>query len=187
MFLPTRTGKSLVPKSGKPIAFTTNQIEYIGLIMVEYLRGSKSLFVYMFVMMMCGSASATIIPTNRVANWASGVTVGVPGGIPHRTNIFMTLSAGASAATIQSAINSCPSNQVVLLGPGSYNIASTLNFGFGKNGISLRGSGPSTILHNTGGSYIISLGAGANWNTANYPPTWDAGVGITSGNTQGSS
>jgi hypothetical protein len=132
------------------------------------------------------TAWGQIIPSNRTANWSLAY-VGVPGGIPHRTNIYTTLAAGASAATIQTAINNCPSNQVVLLAPGSYNVSSTLNFPFGRNGITLRGSGTNTVLHNTGSSYMISLGGGALWNTANYPPTWDAGVSITSGNTQGSS
>jgi chitodextrinase len=129
--------------------------------------------------------SAVIIPANRTVDWSAS-RVGVPGGIPHRGTVYQTFSAGTAASTIQNAINSCPDNQVIQLGPGTFDLGSGLQFGFGRNNVTLRGSGSGTVLRYTGGT-VLTIGAGALWNTANHPPTWDAGVSISSGNTQGSS
>ena len=54
------------------------------------------------------------------------------------STIYTTLSAGSTAAQINSAIASCPSNQVVKLGPGTFNIGSFIDL---KSGVVLRGSG----------------------------------------------
>ncbi len=115
-------------------------------------------------------SSAQILPANRTpgghGNWNN--IAGVPGGIPAVTNIYTTISAGASESTIQSAINSCPSNQVVLLSPGTYSLSSTLTIG--NNGVVLRG----TIINGTNASILsgsanplIYLG-NQNWYSA-----WD--------------
>jgi hypothetical protein len=93
-------------------------------------------------------------PYSRVADWTH---TGVPGGIPHRTNICTTLSAGASAANINSAINAC-NNGVVLLGAGVYNIGSAIQVY--KSNVTLRGAGADqTILK--GGS-VLFIGSGGN-------------------------
>src|SRR5687767_10984662 len=83
------------------------------------------------------NGAGAIIPANRRIDWIPGVTVGVPGGIPNRTTIFRTLGPTATAADINAAISQCPSGQVVKLNPGTYNISSTIHFGFAK-GVTLR-------------------------------------------------
>jgi hypothetical protein len=76
-------------------------------------------------------------------NWGDS---GVPGGIPYRTNIFTNIPAGSSLSYIQKAINTCPSNQVVQLASGGYNIGGLLIM---QNGVTLRGAGPAaTFLTN---------------------------------------
>src|ERR1044071_7377241 len=84
---------------------------------------------------------AAVVPANLAGRVASpnalpwqGV-VGIPGGVPNRTVIFADASkspynadpTGVLDATsaIQSAINACPSNQVVYLPAGRYKITST--------------------------------------------------------------
>lgn len=111
------------------------------------------------------------------AVWAAA---GVPGGIPARTTIYTTLNAGATASQIQAAINSCPANQVVMLGEGTFNV-SNLTIGY-KDDWVLRGAGMGkTILNVTSGtSSMFSVGGG---------PPWDGGwmntVNITAGGAQG--
>jgi PKD repeat protein len=135
-------------------------------------------------MVQAASSLGQIIPATRTVDWSPS-SVGVPGGIPHRTTIYTTLSSGATEAQIQAAITACPSNQVVFLGPGTYSIAAGLNFAW-KSGVTLRGSGTSTVLASTGGGCVITLGANSLWNNSLYPRQWDAGTTIVSGCTKGS-
>ena len=83
-------------------------------------------------------------PYNTLStNWSDS---GVPGGIPYRTNIYTNIPAGSSLFYIQNALNTCPSNRVVQLASGGYNIGGLLIM---KNGVTLRGAGPeSTFLTN---------------------------------------
>ena len=115
-------------------------------------------------------------PTNV---WAAA---GVPGGIPSRTNIYTTLNPGATASQIVSAVNACPSNQVVYLSAGTYNISP---IGFGDPGptyCTLRGAGMGqTILAISNGTAAVDVGS--------YPPwfgSWGDSQNITAGGTQGS-
>ncbi|HKQ39468.1 MAG TPA: PKD domain-containing protein [Verrucomicrobiae bacterium] len=81
--------------------------------------------------------------------WTSA---GVSGGRPQVTTIYTNLGIGVSLAQVNSAIASCPSNQVVKFAAGTY------NFGGGqinltKNGVVLRGTTnsagqPTTFLVN---------------------------------------
>ncbi len=119
-------------------------------------------------------SSAEIIPASRRIDWVLGQTVGVPGGIPNRTTIFTTLNAGATAAQINNAIANCPSNQVVKLGAGAFNLSSTLSLT--KSGVTLRGSGTNTILNPSHNDTIIDIGSYSDF---------DAGVSITSGYAKG--
>ncbi len=80
-----------------------------------------------------------IIDPERAADWRNA---GVAGGIPNRTAICQTLSPGASAAQINSAIAACPANQVVFLNAGTYNLTAGLIFN-GKSNVTLRGAGPN--------------------------------------------
>ena len=76
-------------------------------------------------------AYAEPIPQARRIDWSSA---GVPGGIPNRTNICSTLSPGASASSINSALDSC-SNGVVKLNPGTYSVTGIQVF---NNNVTLR-------------------------------------------------
>jgi hypothetical protein len=90
-----------------------------------------------------------IIAPSRATDWSKA---GVTGGIPTRTTICATLDSSASAAQINSAIASCPNDQVVQLGAGTFNLSSTINIYRSK--VTLRGQGMATILNFTsaGGS-----------------------------------
>jgi PKD repeat protein len=129
------------------------------------------------------SISATsfsqIIASNRRTIWQGNV--GVPNGIPNRTTIYTTIPAGASLSTIQSAINACPSNQVVLLSAGTYSLSGTLNVS--KSGVTLRGAGTGkTIL--SGGGYVLV--GDMNWYNDYATPNKNRHVNWTSGYAQGS-
>jgi PKD repeat protein len=99
-----------------------------------------------------------IIPAGRTP--PGGVWhAGVPGGIPHRTTIYKTLSPGATAAQIAAACQSCPSNQVVFLSAGTYYLNGAIewynNYGAGGNSMTLRGAGlTNTILVFTNASWV---------------------------------
>jgi hypothetical protein len=94
------------------------------------------------------SAHADIIPPDRRIDWSQP---GVPGGIPHRTTIYKTISAETygngstdAASAIQAALDACPNGQVVFLPAGSYKIMGSLKVG---SFVTLRGEGPGrTIL-----------------------------------------
>jgi hypothetical protein len=97
-----------------------------------------------FVLLCALSARAEMIPPERrIAAWNPGI----PGGIPARTKICATIDAAVygdgttdATAAIQTAINGCPSGQVVLLPPGTYRTTATLLV---LKSIVLRGAGPS--------------------------------------------
>lgn len=83
-----------------------------------------------------------IIAPSRAIDWSQA---GVVGGIPNRTTICATLSAGATSAQINSAIASCPAGQVVSLGPGTYGGLSGVDF-TGHPNVTLRGAGADQTL-----------------------------------------
>lgn len=82
---------------------------------------------------------AEILSPDRKINWDPGVR----GGVPIRTTIYTTLPTSASASAIQSALNLCPSNQVVQLSAGIYNINAVLKI---PSGVTLRGAGLSNTF-----------------------------------------
>lgn len=89
---------------------------------------------------------AGIIDPSRAITWSNA---GVPGGVPNRTTICATLSPGSTSAQINSAIASCPANQVVFLSAGTYTLSGGITFG-ATNNVTLRGAGPTqTILQFT--------------------------------------
>jgi PKD repeat protein len=116
------------------------------------------------------TASGTIIPAERIANWPN---TGVPGGIPTRTTIYTTLGPTATTSDINTALANCPSNQVVFLSAGTYNLSGTITIG--KSGVTLRGAGPGlTILNNVG----VSINDVNNTYPHDPPPflvNWTAG------------
>jgi len=115
----------------------------------------RGLTLFVLSLMLSASTLAAIMPDDRRIDWDPGVR----GGIPERTTICATLNPGDN---IQSAIDSCPTDQVVLLNPGTYTISSTVKL---KSGVTLRGSGiDSTILKGASGlsEAIITLSASSS-------------------------
>ena len=85
-----------------------------------------------------------LLPSDRdaSANWKKAGLQSV-GGIPNRTTICTTLSpsGGDDTSAIQTAINACPTGQVVLLKAGTFKINAP-NFVKINKSITVRGSGP---------------------------------------------
>jgi hypothetical protein len=122
------------------------------------MRGALCLWVAL-VMTQAAALLGEIIPSDRRIKWEPGV----PGGIPNRTTIFANVTqapynannnGGAdAAAAIQSAINACPSNQVVFLPAGVYQLNSGLTM---RHGVTVRGAGRrTTILRYTGSANAV--------------------------------
>lgn len=78
-----------------------------------------------------------IVDPTRAINWT---LAGSP-TITNRTTICATLAAGASLASVNAAIASCPSGQVVYLSAGNYSFAGQIFFNNTSN-VTLRGAGP---------------------------------------------
>jgi hypothetical protein len=111
------------------------------------------------------TAKATIISDDRRITWQGNV--GVPGGIPVRTTIYKTLSdidgTGGTDVTsaIQSALNSCPSGQVVKLPAGTFKVNGTISI---PSNVTLRGAGPGqTILNTFAGTNAVQLGSSTQY------------------------
>lgn len=83
--------------------------------------------------------SGVLDPT-RATDWSGA---GVTGGIPPRTTICNTLSAGVTAAQIDTALSGCTVGQTVKLNAGTYNLAAGINL---RAGVTLRGSGPNSTF-----------------------------------------
>src|ERR1035437_3560190 len=90
------------------------------------------------------TALCDIIPASRIITWQGNV--GIPGGVPTNRVVFTNMSVGATMAQIQSALNACPSNRVVVLAAGTYNITGTLVI---PTGVTLRGAGMGSTIFNT--------------------------------------
>jgi hypothetical protein len=105
----------------------------------------------LFVLAVVGSltaalpAAADILPPERRTTWNPGLNA--VGGIPYRTTIYRTIlpSGGDDTAAIQAALDTCPANQVVKLGPGNFRISGE-GLVMNRSNITLRGSGTSTRL-----------------------------------------
>ncbi|MGA9143895.1 MAG: hypothetical protein WA664_05780 [Candidatus Acidiferrales bacterium] len=98
-----------------------------------------------------------ILNSGRAIDWSQGT--GIPGGVPNYTTQCGSTIApySGTAATINSAIASCPTGQFVHLGTGTFNISNTIVFA--GHGVVLRGDGPlKTILKFNGG--FTNCGAG---------------------------
>jgi hypothetical protein len=127
-----------------------------------------------------------IIPADRRAAWTPGVTVGVPGGIPHRTTVGATVDAarfgtGAvdASAAIGAAIDACPPGQVVFIPAGTYRLDKRV-YRPSANAITIRGAGMGkTILKANSRAEVLLLGA-ADW------PRPKAIIAVTGGAVQGS-
>jgi hypothetical protein len=146
--------------------------------------GSELLFFALLLVLIefVSVAQAWDIPADRRITWQGNV--GVDGGIPNRVTICTTINASVygngitdSTNAIQTAINNCPSDQVVYLPAGTYKVTGTITL---NKAITLRGAGmDSTIIANTTDlSNVINIGAGY---------TSSSLIGISSGYTKGSS
>lgn len=120
-----------------------------------------------------------ILAEDKQIDWS---LAGVQGGIPNRTTIYQTISAGSSLATVQTAVDNCTDGQVVQLASGTFNFAGGLVID--RDNIVLRGATgangePVTIINfSDGGWGCIDVAK------AGYPSNNWAGVssrGITSG------
>ncbi len=110
--------------------------------------------------------SAQVIPSARKVEWLG--QVGVQGDIPYRNSKFTSVTdapyyaAGNGTSddsnAIQSAINNCPTGQVVYLPAGTYRITRSIRM---KSGITLRGAGiGATVIQGASsfsGSYLIGF------------------------------
>ncbi len=130
-----------------------------------------------------GAPDLAAFPPDRLTPWSPGIlsdglasTPLGPDRLPQRTTICATLNPGDN---IQSAIDTCPSGQVVMLRPGLFNVSKTVQL---KTGVVLRGSGSqgspagTTVSASSGG--ILAIGASQDGachpsGTA-YPLTSDA-------------
>jgi hypothetical protein len=104
-------------------------------------------FLILFSISAFGQKWSSILDPSRAIDWSKA---GVVGGIPSASwaQCGSTISAGSSAATIQSAINSCPANHYVQLGAGTFNLTNGLSM---RSNVVLRGMGASqTTLSFTG-------------------------------------
>src|SRR5262252_861484 len=79
------------------------------------------------VIVLCAApgAWAQILPADRTTTWRPGVV----GGIPNRTTVCTTLNAATfgngsqdASAAIQTALNACPTGQVVMLSAGTFTV-----------------------------------------------------------------
>jgi hypothetical protein len=118
---------------------------------------------------------SSVIPGSAV--YSGWTTAGVIGGIPHRTTIYTTLAASVSTATIQAALNACPSGQVVKIGAGTHTLTATLNI---PSNVTLRGNGmlggskTSLAVSFSTGGHCVKMGDGnGGW------PHATTGVAIT--------
>jgi len=114
------------------------------------------------------SANATtpmagIIPADRITTWNPGLNA--VGGIPNRTTIYQTLSPRGGSlddtAAIQRALDTCPRDQVVKLGPGTFQINGG-GLGFRRSDCTLRGSGTGELGSGNGGTRLIKADRDTN-------------------------
>jgi hypothetical protein len=121
---------------------------------------------------------SSLLAPSRVSDWTQA---GVSTGIPTRTTQCATLSPGATASQINSAISGCPAGQVVSLSAGTYSLSSGLVL---KSNVTLRGAGPDqTVLSFSGGvgctlasSYVcFSGGTSMDGSGPNNQANWTGG------------
>ena len=149
------------------------------------LYGATTILL-LLLLLSAGPAVPGIIPANRTAPWQGNV--GVPGGIPNRTTIYKNIvtDLGADptgvtdcAPTIQHAISSCPTGQVVYIPAGIFRLDSRVYTAFKQN-FTLRGAGAGVtiIRSNTPNGYFL-------FGSQQWPPP-STYIPITAGTTTGS-
>lgn len=150
-------------------------------------RCSKKLILVIYFLLAPTFVWATYqLPSDRTVVWQGNV--GIPGGIPSRTTICSTSacvtagspSGGDDTSRIQAAINSCPTNQVLLLGSGTYKVSGILTI---STPMVLRGQGTSST------TIVFTANSGA-WGhlslTRDVSSSYTTQANIVSGYTKGS-
>jgi hypothetical protein len=123
----------------------------IAILLIGWLLGG---LLMIFPLIAHAQPWSGILNPYRATDWSSP---GVSGGISDRTTICATLNPGVSASQINDAISSCPSEQVVLLNAGTYDLSSGVTFG-SKSDVTLRGAGADqTFLKFSNGSSCDGL------------------------------
>lgn len=133
-----------------------------------------------------GTVPTEIIPDDRRVEWTGNI--GIPGGIPERSTVCATVDASTygdgttdATAAIQSALDNCPDDQVVLLPAGTYRVTDAIRV---RSHRVLRGEGMDTTTVSyqgpIGGRSAIALSGWPNFSTG------DKSVAIVSGADKGS-
>ena len=119
-------------------------------------------------------ARAELIPADRRVDWTPGTMVGVPQGIPtdrtHLVDVTKTpynadnTGRSDSSGAIQAALDAANPGDVIFLPAGTYLCAQAI-FTKYKSGITLRGSGESTVINSTVTTGIfLQVGGGSDYN-----------------------
>lgn len=120
-----------------------------------------------FMLLASAAFGADIIPSSNRVDWAS--VAGVEGGIVWRgtvyTNLTLLDNTGATDVKngIQTAINNCPTGQVVAIPAGEFRADTSLTM---RSFVTVRGAGPTTRLR-VGDEILFNDGGGkANVNAS---------------------
>src|SRR4051812_29740281 len=110
-----------------------------------------------------------IIPPERRTTWNPGLNA--VGGIPFRSVVYTTIDAsgGDDTGAIQTALDACPPEEVVKLGPGTFHISGS-GLEIRRSRVVLRGSGPAaTRLVKARGTGFPVLIIGQRWYRLSQP------------------
>lgn len=120
-----------------------------------------------------GGSGETLIPSSLLYDWS---LAGVTGGIVNRSTVFTTLAAGSTASQMQTAINNCPSGQVIQLAAGTHTWTSAISFA-NKSNITIRGAGKGVTTINCTGSRAFNFTVGNT--AADFPQGSYTGPALT--------
>lgn len=147
--------------------------------------------------------AATYAPAAAAAiDWTPNTTggVGVPGGIPNRTTVYATITTTGDTTDrsyeIKATLAACPSDQVVLLGAGTFYVSTsvylanntTYNNGNPDDGIEYGGIGGKTLRgsgSNPATGTVIKFTGSAQFNTNGGQFSGGPGGTVTSSPTKG--
>ena len=120
------------------------------------MKKFKVILFFIILLFICNEAFAAFsLPSSRSVTWQGNA--GVSGGIPARTTIYKTITSTGADQTyaIQTAINNCPSGDVVLLGSGTFYVSSL----YMKSNVTLRGAGIGTTIIKATSNQLLNFGA----------------------------
>jgi hypothetical protein len=133
-----------------------------------------------------------IIDPKRATDWSQA---GLPGGLPDAswTQCGKTIAAyDGTADAIATQLASCSANQFVLLGPGTFHLSSSIDFG-SKSNLVLRGSGANStflvfsaatpVKCNLGATTLIGLCSTDQTDLYSNPPVFMWTDGLAQGST----